>query len=93
VALSLMDAFQQAKALAVRRMREQSLFVFNQHYVAQERALFGDDPWVYGVKANAAAIDMVQTISVEQGLTSRTAALEELFAQPVLIADESTIGL
>jgi 4,5-dihydroxyphthalate decarboxylase len=93
VALSLMDAFQTAKTLARRRMREQSLLVFNQQYAQAERALFGDDPWVYGVRANAAAIDMVQTISVEQGLTSRKAALDELFPQPVLIADESTIGL
>jgi 4,5-dihydroxyphthalate decarboxylase len=93
VALSLLDAFQAAKALARRRMRDQSLLVFNQQYGQAERALFGDDPWVYGVKANAAAIDMVQTISVEQGLTSRKAALESLFPEPVLIADESTIGL
>jgi hypothetical protein len=36
---------------------------------------------------------MVQTISIEQGLTSRKAPLEELFPEPVLAADESTIGL
>jgi 4,5-dihydroxyphthalate decarboxylase len=93
VALSLVDAFQLAKTLARRRVREQTLFVFNQQYVQHERALFGDDPWVYGIKANAAAIDMVQTISVEQGLTSRKAPLEDLFPESVIVADESTIGL
>ena len=93
VALSLVDAFQAAKAIAQRRMREQTLFVFNQQYLQNERALFGDDPWVYGIRANAAAIDMVQTISVEQGLTSRKAPLEELFPESVIVADESTIGL
>ena len=93
VALSLVEAFERAKQLAMQRVREQTLFVFNQHYLQNERALFGDDPWVYGVKANANAIDMVQTISVEQGLTSRKAPLEDLFPEPVLIADESTIGL
>ena len=93
VALSLVDAFQSAKSIAQRRMREQSLFVFNQQYVQNECALFGDDPWVYGIKANAAAIDMVQTISVEQGLTIRKAPLEELFPESVIVADESTIGL
>ena len=93
VALSLLDAFQAAKALARRRMRDQSLLVFNQQYAQAERALFGDDPWVYGVRANATAIDMVQTISVEQGLTAHKAPLSELFPEPVLIADESTIGL
>ena len=93
VALSLMDAFQAAKSVARERLREQSLFVFNQHYARSERALFGDDPWVYGVSANAPAIDMVQTISLEQGLTSRKAALQELFPETILIADESTVGL
>jgi 4,5-dihydroxyphthalate decarboxylase len=93
VALSLVDAFQAAKAIAMRRLRDQSLLVFNQTYVQTERALFGEDPWVYGVKANAAAIDMVQTISVEQGLTTRKAPLEDVFPESVLIADESTIGL
>lgn len=93
VTLSLMDAFQRAKTVAMQRTRDQSLFVFGQQYVQNERSLFGDDPWVYGVRANAAAIDMVQTISLEQGLTTRKAPLEEVFAEPVLIADESTIGL
>jgi 4,5-dihydroxyphthalate decarboxylase len=93
VALSLVDAFQAAKTLAQRRQREQTLFVFNQQYLQNERTLFGDDPWVYGIRANAAAIDMVQTISLEQGLTARKAALEELFPESVIVADESTIGL
>jgi 4,5-dihydroxyphthalate decarboxylase len=93
VALSLVDAFQAAKAIAQRRVREQTLFVFNQQYLQNERALFGADPWVYGIRANAAAIDMVQTISVEQGLTIRKAPLDELFPEPVIVADESTIGL
>lgn len=93
VALSLLDAFQAAKSVARRRMRDQTLLVFNQQYAQEERGLFGDDPWVYGVNANAAAIDMVQSISVEQGLTSHKAALDELFPESVLIADESTIGL
>ncbi|MBV8717214.1 MAG: hypothetical protein JOZ65_19305 [Chloroflexi bacterium] len=93
VALSLYDAFRAAKALARRRVRDQTLLVFNAQYAQEERALFGDDPWVYGVQSNRAAIDMVQTISVEQGLTSRKAALEELFPESILVADESTIGL
>ena len=42
IALSLMDAFQEAKTIAMRRVRNQSLLVFNQHYAQAERALFGD---------------------------------------------------
>jgi 4,5-dihydroxyphthalate decarboxylase len=93
VALSLVDAFQAAKTIAQHRQREQTLFVFNQQYLQNERALFGDDPWAYGIRANAAAIDMVQTISLEQGLTTRKARFEELFPESVIVADESAIGL
>jgi hypothetical protein len=48
----------------------------------------GDDPFPYGVKANAAAIDMVQTISVEQSLTPRKQPLNEVFSPEILIAEE-----
>ena len=93
VALSLVDAFNKAKAVAMQRMREQTLFVFNGLYAHSEREVFGADPWVYGVGANAAAIDMVQTISLEQGLTTVKAPLEALFPESVLVADEATVAL
>ncbi|MCH8991004.1 MAG: Ig-like domain-containing protein [Acidobacteria bacterium] len=38
---------------------------------------------------NAKAIDMVQTYSVEQGLTPRKQPLEEIFAEEVILAEES----
>jgi 4,5-dihydroxyphthalate decarboxylase len=93
IALSLMDGFTEAKSRAMRRVQQQTLFVFNQQYAQDERALFGPDPYVYGVKANAAAIDMVQTMSVEQGLTPRKAPLDEIFPDLVLAADEAVIAL
>ena len=51
-------------------------------------ALMGDDPFAYGVKANAPAIDMVQTISAEQSLTPKKQPLDEIFPTEVLIAEE-----
>jgi hypothetical protein len=48
----------------------------------------GEDPFVYGVSPNANAIDTVQTMSVEQGLTPRKQALDEIFPEEVLIAEE-----
>ena len=48
----------------------------------------GADPFAYGVKANAAAIDMVQTISVEQSLSPRKQPLDEIFPEELLIAEE-----
>ena len=50
--------------------------------------IFGPDPFAYGVKRNAAAIDFVQTISVEQSLTPRKQPLDEIFPEEVLLAEE-----
>ena len=88
VAISLLNAFEEAKKLAMERVRQQTLFVFQGHYQEEVRRLMGKDPFAYGVKANAAAIDMVQTISVEQSLTPRKQPLDEMFPEEVLIAEE-----
>jgi 4,5-dihydroxyphthalate decarboxylase len=88
VARSLMEAFTEAKRLARQRMREQSLFVFGPHYQEEVRSTLGADPFAYGVKANRSAIEMIQTISVEQSLTPRPQPLEELFPEEVLLAEE-----
>ena len=88
VARSLMEAFDEAKRIAIRRTAQQTLFVFTQHDLAEVNDVFGLDPFAYGVQANAKAIDFVQTISVEQGLTQKKQSLDEIFAAEVLIAEE-----
>jgi 4,5-dihydroxyphthalate decarboxylase len=88
VAMSLINAFEEAKRLAMSRTRQQTLFVFQNHYLDEVKRLMGADPFAYGVKANAAAIDMIQTISVEQSLTPRKQPLDEIFPTEVLIAEE-----
>lgn len=90
VATSLMDAFQRAKEVAARRLRETppTMMVFGHELLDQVEAAFGPDPFPYGVRANAKAIDFVQTISLEQGLTAKKQPLEELFAPEVLISEE-----
>jgi 4,5-dihydroxyphthalate decarboxylase len=88
VAISLLNAFEEAKRIAISRMRNQTLFVFTNHYLEEVSQTFGPDPFAYGVKANAPAIDFVQTISVEQSLTRRKQPLEEIFPEEILIAEE-----
>jgi 4,5-dihydroxyphthalate decarboxylase len=88
VAISLLNAFEEAKKLAMERTRQQTLFVFQNHYLDEVKRLMGKDPFAYGVRANAAAIDMVQTISVEQSLTPKKQPLDEIFPEKVLIAEE-----
>ena len=88
VARSLMEAFEEAKRLAMQRLRQQTLFVFFEHYAEEVARTLGPDPFAYGIKANAAAIDMVQTISAEQSLTAKKQPIDQLFAEEVLLMEE-----
>lgn len=90
VATSLMEAFEKSKEIAIRRYGEQppTLLVFGGLLIDEVQQAFGRDPFPYGVKANEKAIDMVQQISLEQGLTERKAAIEDLFPYSVIQADE-----
>jgi 4,5-dihydroxyphthalate decarboxylase len=88
VAVSLLNAFEEAKRIAIERMRHQTLLVFTSQYIDEVKQIFGPDPFAYGVKRNAAAIDFVQTISVEQSLTPRKQPLDQIFPEEILIAEE-----
>ena len=95
VATSLYDAFEAGKKQWLDRIyrrtggnnRALSALVFGADYFEEQREIFGDDPFPYGLRANAKAIDMVQTYSVEQGLTAKKQPLAELFAEETLAAE------
>lgn len=82
VAFNLYAAFVRAKELAQERFAESipSGLVFGAEYLARTRAIFGDDPFPYGVKANARMLETLVTYSHEQGLTPRRLEVGELFA-------------
>jgi 4,5-dihydroxyphthalate decarboxylase len=90
VAISLFEAFERAKALAMERTRSPrlSLVLFGTEILREQDQTFSPDPYVYGIKANAKMIDTLLTYSVEQGLTERKQPLEELFPEELLIAEE-----
>ncbi len=88
VARSLMEAFEEAKQIAMSRTRNQTLFIFGDQNMAETQSIMGPDPFVYGVKANAAAIDMVQTMSLEQAFSPKKLPLEEVFPEEIIIAEE-----
>jgi len=46
----------------------------------ENRALFGDDPWQYGVGPNRKVLELFLSDVTDQGLTSRQLGAEELFA-------------
>ncbi len=87
VANSLMVAFEESKRIAIERFRRfmpRSLMALGQYHLRELDDIFGPDPFPYGIKANAKAIDMVQTFSVQQGLTERKQPLDEIFPQEVI---------
>ncbi|MFC2073039.1 hypothetical protein ACFLUU_10180, partial [Chloroflexota bacterium] len=90
VAVSLMEAFEESKRIAIERLRQAppTLMVFGQQYFKELEEVFGPDPFPYGLKANAKAFDMAQTFSVEQGLTERKQPLDELFPQEIIYREE-----
>lgn len=88
VAMSLYNAFEESKRLAMTRMRNQTLFVFTNQYMEELNSIFGPDPFAYGVKPNRPAIDFVQTISVEQSLSPAKQPLDEIFPAEILLAEE-----
>jgi 4,5-dihydroxyphthalate decarboxylase len=92
VANSLFDAFEKAKSRTYQQARRYptlaSVFLFGREELEEQRGVFGEDPYPYGVKANAKAFDLLQTYSVEQGLTNRKQSWDELFPEELLVAEE-----
>jgi 4,5-dihydroxyphthalate decarboxylase len=85
-AFNLYSAFVKAKELAQERLAESipSGLVFGPQYLAQTRAIFGDDPYPYGVQANRAMLQTIIDFSHEQGLTPQKLKIEDLFAPSTL---------
>jgi 4,5-dihydroxyphthalate decarboxylase len=90
VAISLMEAFEISKAIAMEHLRRlpPSLMVFGEYFLKDVEELFGLDPYRYGIKANSKALEMAQTFSLEQGLTDRKQPLEEIFPREVIYMEE-----
>jgi 4,5-dihydroxyphthalate decarboxylase len=85
---SLFKAFSQAKALALREVREINALPVTLPWLvaeAQETAqLMGEDFWRYGAQENAKEIEALTRYSYEQGLVQRKLAMEDLFAPSVI---------
>jgi 4,5-dihydroxyphthalate decarboxylase len=81
---ALRRAFDEAKQVAYKRManvRVIPLPWFGAHW-EDERALFGPDPWTYGLTdLNRKNLATVIRYTHEQGLTSKAAPIDELFVQ------------
>jgi 4,5-dihydroxyphthalate decarboxylase len=81
---NLLRAFDQAKELAYRRVRNPRVvpLAFFQAAWEEQRALLGPDPWAYGLgPANARNLETVLRYAHDQGLIQRRPNLDELFVR------------
>ena len=84
IAMSLYQAFVEAKALAMRRLREVGALMcmvpwLGMHLQGQEE-LVGSDPFAYGLgEQNRKVVGTLLQYSLEQGLLNRPVTVEEMF--------------
>jgi 4,5-dihydroxyphthalate decarboxylase len=86
LAPQVMAAFERAKEISAEYYDDPnwSRFVWGRHLFEEERSVFGEDPWPYGVKKNRANLERFIGYSLDQGLLERKLAVEELFAASTL---------
>ncbi|PTQ92983.1 4,5-dihydroxyphthalate decarboxylase [Paraburkholderia sp. GV068] len=90
IANNLLKAFTQAKDNSLERLRDISGSHFPLPWMnaraAKARALFGGDPWPYGVEPNRVTLDAFLRFAHEQGVCHRRLAPEDLFPPEVAAA-------
>jgi 4,5-dihydroxyphthalate decarboxylase len=83
LAAALLTVFEGAKQRSLARLRDSMASRLPYPWcwsVAEEaEALFGPDPWPYGVARNARTLEAFLDFCVEQGVGPRRVALDELF--------------
>ena len=82
VTINMYHAFNQAKAIAMKRMENPRVMplAWQRHAWEEQQRLLGPDPWEYGLGArNRHNIDTLARYSFEQGLTSRLLSAQDLF--------------
>ncbi|MDR5836529.1 4,5-dihydroxyphthalate decarboxylase [Caballeronia sp. LZ034LL] len=83
IAGNLLKAFTQAKANSLQRLADITCSHFPLPWMNaradEARALFGGDPWPYGVEPNRITLDAFLRYAHEQGVCHRRLAPEDLF--------------
>jgi 4,5-dihydroxyphthalate decarboxylase len=85
VAMNLLKAFEEAKRRSLTRLADVTAshapLPWMGDYVARTKAIFGDDPWPYGVEANRRTLETFLEFAFEQGVCHRRLTIEELFPE------------
>jgi 4,5-dihydroxyphthalate decarboxylase len=83
LARSLFDAFEEARRLSYERNRRNPDFsplIWAQEYYAEEQAILGDDPLLYGLERSRTSVEAELRFLQEQGLIAHPPRVEDLFA-------------
>ncbi len=86
VAGALMEAFEQAKAVAAGYYDDPnwSRLAWTRQLVEEEEALLGEDPWPFGIRRNLANLERFIRYSHDQGLIKAPMPVESLFVETTL---------
>lgn len=81
LALELFKLFREAKQAAYERAKRWSsaYLYFEGNDAANQAALFGEDPFPYGIRANQKMLELLFQNSNDEGLTQKLARVEEIF--------------
>jgi 4,5-dihydroxyphthalate decarboxylase len=82
VAINLMQAFEESKKAAYKRMENPRIvpLAWFRAFLEEQEELLGHDPWIYGLgEINRNSLETLMQYSREQGLLGRRMSLEELF--------------
>lgn len=87
IAMNLLKGFEQAKARSLRRMADiaasHAPLAWLPGHLQRLQALFGSDPWPYGIEANRATLGAFLHYAHEQGLCPRALTPDDLFVPEV----------
>jgi 4,5-dihydroxyphthalate decarboxylase len=86
VALELYKAFQRSKEVAYERARrsEAASFLFPGEDRRKQAAIFGEDPYPLGLRENRKMLEILFRSSAEEGLTTKSARVEDIFYRTTL---------
>jgi 4,5-dihydroxyphthalate decarboxylase len=82
LALSLSNAFTEAKALWLARLKSGEANTASDRKYRQLAKIVGDDPLPFGMRPNLPAIKALEDTAFKQKLTPRRMPIEELFVDP-----------
>jgi 4,5-dihydroxyphthalate decarboxylase len=83
VAATLLSGFEAAKQRSLARMRDGMAsrfpYPWNWTLAAEAEAMFGADPWPYGIDSNRSTLETFLDFCAEQGVSARRVGINELF--------------